>query len=121
MLPGRSKVPIEIWFGKEVGRDPIFNTPVIEPQLLKETWASFSWRRGRELIDGNGAIISTTYAYFTIRYLSAPTVSTANWIVCKGSDGIEQTFDIRDVQPDLQNRGYTVIEAVVRNQNVQAE
>lgn len=121
MLSGRNKVKIAIWGAVEIGRDPIFNTPIVEDTKVKDTWAEHSWRRGRELIDGNGGVISATYAYFKIRYLSYPSISSANWIVCKGSDGVEQIFDVRDVQPDLQDRSFLQVEAIVRNQNVTAE
>jgi hypothetical protein len=120
MLPGRNKVPISIWGAVEIGRDPIFNTPVVEDRLVKSTWANQTWRRGRESIDGAGSPISNTIAFFKIRLLSCPEVNTANWVVCKGADGRDQAFNIIDVQPDLEDRDALVIEARVRNINLQA-
>lgn len=119
MLSGRLNVRIGIWGAVEIGRDPLFNTPIVEDAEIKMTRGEHSWRRGRETIAGAGSLISTTYAYFSIRRLSAPWVNTSNWLMVKGSDGIEQRYDIVDVQPDLQDRDRIVIEAKVRDINAQ--
>ena len=117
MLSGRNKVRISIWGNVEIGRDPLANTPVYAPGEIKQTWANFSWRRGRESMTGAGSIIDNAYAYFSIRYLSAPFVNTANWLVVKGSNGEDQIYNIVSAQPDLQDRDKIVIEARVRDIN----
>lgn len=119
MLSGRLNVPIAIWGSVEIGRDPLFNTPIVEDALVKKTRSEMSFRRGRETTSGAGALISTTYAYFSVRLLSAPFVNTTHWLMVKGSDGVDQRYDIVDVQPDLQDRGKIVIEAKVRDINAQ--
>lgn len=119
MLSGRNKVRIAIWGSVEIGRDPLFNTPIVGDAVVKSTWSEMAFRRGRETTAGAGALISTTYAYFTVRFLSAPFVNTTNWLIVKGSDGVDQRYDIVDVQPDLQDRGKIVIEAKVRDINAQ--
>lgn len=119
MLSGRNKVRVAICGSVEIGRDPIFNTPIVADGEVKRTWAELRWRRGRETMAGADALISTTYGYFSIRMKSAPWVSTANWLVVKGSDGVDQRYDIVDVQPDLQDRDKIVIEAKVRDINAQ--
>lgn len=121
MLSGRQKVRIAIWSAVEIGRDPLFNTPIVEDREVKKTWAHQTWRRGRESFDGAGSVISNTIAYFTIRLFSCPNVNTAHWLVVKGSDGLDQVYNIIDVQPDLQDRDKLVIEARVRNINGFAE
>jgi hypothetical protein len=121
MLAGRNKVRIAIWGAVEIGRDPVFNTPVVEERKVKDTWAHQAWRRGRESIDGSAKPISNTIAYFTIRLFSCRNVNTANWLVVKGSDGVDQVYNIIDVQPDIQDRDKLVIEARVRDINLTAE
>ena len=119
MLAGRNKVRIGIWGSVEIGRDPLFNTPIVEDGQIKRTSAEMSFRRGRETIAGAGALISSTYAYFTIRFNSARWINTSNWLVVRGSDGVGQRYDIVDIQPDLQDRRKIVIEAKVRDINAQ--
>jgi hypothetical protein len=119
MLSGRQNVRIGIWGSVEIGRDPLFNTPIVEDAEIKKTWSEMSWRRGRESIAGANQIISTTYAYFKIRMMSAPFINTTHWLIVKGSDGVDQRYDIVDVQPDLQDRDKIVIEAKVRDINAQ--
>lgn len=121
MLSGRLNVRIAIWGAVEIGRDPLTNQPITADSEIKRVWSELSWRRGRETIAGADQMISTTYAYFSIRYLSAKFINTSNWLVVKGSDGNDQIFQIVDVQPDLQDRDKIVIEAKVRAMNLAQE
>jgi head-tail adaptor len=108
---GGLRVRIEIWRNTQTG-STADNEPIMEASLWKETWAHMSHRRGREHFTSN-QVFSLTSFYFTCRYYSVVGLQATDWIVVNG-----QHYDIENISPDFQRKGYVVVEARVQDLRV---
>lgn len=114
MYIGNQRCRIEIWRNVVSGQNE-YGESVVTPTLWKKTWARMAARRGNEHNVGS-EIVALTHWLFTTRYMSVKGIQPDFWIIHEG-----QRYDIRNIMPDEQKHDECVIEARIRNVNMQDE